>query len=42
VRQPFWEGGRTGHPGGRQGVAALNVGGGTDQAVALCVMGGRG
>jgi hypothetical protein len=42
VRRPFRGGGRTGWLGGGQCVAALGVGGGTDRAAALCVIGGRG
>jgi hypothetical protein len=42
VKRPFRGGGRTGRPGGGQGVAALGVGGGTDRVAMLCVMGGRG
>jgi hypothetical protein len=42
VRPPFQGGGRTGRPRGRQGVAALSVGGGADWAAVLCMMGGRG
>jgi hypothetical protein len=42
VRRPFQGGGRTGWPRGRQGVAALSVGGGADRAAVLCMTGGRG
>jgi hypothetical protein len=40
--KPTWEGGRMGWPGGGQGVVALGVGGGADQAAVLCMTGGRG